>query len=180
MKMLYFSPACVCSEFLQMGIRFFRKDWVPWFWCSCFKTLTPGPHRRSPLTCCDMLHTVGQADVKLSPPWLYYLREFREGAPTRLSERVQSFICDRQGLSAPRRLPFKTLNINTAGMAGDVYRHVRPCEVVVFKYKLSCSRKSVYTYSNIYLVRPRGTCRTEGYFCNCQGSLNYRVTGMDK
>lgn len=40
---------------------------------------------------------MGQAGVKLSAPWLYCRREFREGAMTWLSQRVQSFICDRQG-----------------------------------------------------------------------------------
>lgn len=41
----------VSGRFLQMGIRLLRGAWVPCVWCSCFKTLTPDPHRRSPLTC---------------------------------------------------------------------------------------------------------------------------------
>jgi len=65
------------------------------------------------------VHTVGQAGVKLSPPQLYCLREFREGTLTWLSLRVQSFIWDRQGFLAPWKLPFLTLTIRALGIAAD-------------------------------------------------------------
>lgn len=89
------------------------------------------------------VYTAGQAGVKLSPPCLYCLGEFREGALTWLSQRVQSFICDRQGPLAPQSLPFWTLKMKALWMAADEYRQVRHCKVIVFKCKLSSSKKSV-------------------------------------
>lgn len=89
---------------------------------------------------------MGQACVKLSPPWLYCLTEFREGALPGLSQRVQSLIRDRLRLLAPWRPTFWAVKIRALGMAADEYRHVEDCKVAVFKCKLSCCKKQHLKY----------------------------------
>ena len=100
------------------------------------------------------VHTAGHAGVKLSPPWLYYLGAFGEGAPTWLSQRVQSLVCDRQGAAAPRRLSFWTLKIKALRVAADECRHVAHCKVVEIICKLSSHKKSVYQVcQRIFYIR---------------------------
>lgn len=40
-----------CHRFLQMGIRLLNRLRVTWLRCACFRSLTPDPHRGSPLKC---------------------------------------------------------------------------------------------------------------------------------
>lgn len=87
---------------------------------------------------------VGHAGVKLSPPWLYCLGEFREGALTWLSQRVQSVICDRQGPSASQRPALWSLTIRALGIAADVYKHAGHSKAVA----LNC-KESVNTYCTV-------------------------------
>lgn len=119
----FFTCHPLCGGFLQMGIRLLRGVWVPWFWCSHFKTMTPDPHRRSPLTC----HGQGSCCGSNSPLLGFIaMKSFfgGEGLLSWLSQRVQSFICDRQGPSAPQRPWFWTQRIKALTIAADECRHV--------------------------------------------------------
>lgn len=91
-KLLY-----VCANVFQMGIRLL---WVPRCCCSCFKTLTCDPHRRSPLTC----HAKGSYWGSKSQFLRFISSEFWEGAVTWLSQWERSLIHERQGL--PTTPPF--------------------------------------------------------------------------
>lgn len=99
------------------------------------------------------VHGVGQTGVKLSPPQLYRLREFREGTLTRLSHRVQSLICIRQGLLPPLTLPLWTLKIRAPGIAAEEYK------VVEFKWS-SCKKIIYKATGGIILQLPRGLRKT--------------------
>lgn len=124
-SLMEMSLFAMCDGFLQMGIRLLRGVWVPWFYVLFLRPRPLTPTEGHLWHAMGRVQTVGQAGDKLSPPWLYCLREFREGTLTWLSHRVQSFICVRQGPLAPQGLPFWTLKIRTLGMAADKYTQVR-------------------------------------------------------